>query len=224
MLLAVFLHLLLSLLPLTSSGFFNGMLAVSEPGAVSISFEFSFHFLQAFDFFGHSALFHKLISAGLPPWYAHWTQSFLSARRACVVYEKSQKSFLSSPSRCSARIRSWSCIFSLFIKGLPASLASSVSCSLCADDLEIWFSSILVATAVEVTQKALFQLERWSKYWCLSVNPNKCEPLSFQWIPIKLISSPTCSYPTPASVSMPLPIFSGSHSTALFPSLNMHLR
>ena len=33
-LLAVLLHLLLSLSPLTPSGFFNGMLAVSEPGAL----------------------------------------------------------------------------------------------------------------------------------------------------------------------------------------------
>ena len=66
------------------------------------------YFSEAFDSVWHPALFHKLISAGLPPCFPRWTQSFLSDRRACVVY---QKSLLSSPSRCSAVIRSWRCTF-----------------------------------------------------------------------------------------------------------------
>ena len=66
-------------------------------------------------------------------------------------------------------------LFSLFINDLPASLPSSVSCSLYADDLAIWSSSPSVPTAVEATQGALFRLERWSEYWCLPLNPSKCE-------------------------------------------------
>ena len=66
-------------------------------------------FSKAFDSVRHTTLFHKLISAGLPPCFARWTQSFLSDRSACVVYSKSQKSFLSSLSRGSVRIRSWHC-------------------------------------------------------------------------------------------------------------------
>ena len=34
-----------------------------------------------------SDLFHKLISAGLPPCFARWTQSFFSDRRASMVYQ-----------------------------------------------------------------------------------------------------------------------------------------
>ena len=87
---------------------------------------------------------------------------------------KSQKSFLSSPSRCSARIRSYPCTFlSLFINDFPAALLSSVSCSLYADDLAIWSSSSSVSTAVEASQEAQFRLERWSEYWCLPLNPSK---------------------------------------------------
>ena len=70
-------------------------------------------------------------------------------------------------------------LFSLFINDLPASLRSSVSCSLYADDLAIWSSSPLVLTAVEATQGALFRLERWSEYWCLPLNPSKCEASFF---------------------------------------------
>ena len=64
--------------------------------------------------------------------------------------------------------------FSLFINDLPTSLPSSVSCSLCADNLAIWSSSPSVPTAVEATQGALLRLERWSEYWCLPLNPSKC--------------------------------------------------
>ena len=44
-------------------------------------------FSKAFDSVWHPALFHKLISTGLPPCFACWTQSFLSDRRASVVYQ-----------------------------------------------------------------------------------------------------------------------------------------
>ena len=37
----------------------------------------------------------------------------------------------------------------------------------------------LVPTAVDATQGALFRLERWSDYWCLPLNPSKCEASSF---------------------------------------------
>ena len=70
-------------------------------------------------------------------------------------------------------------LFSLFINDLPASLPSSVSCSLYTDDLAIWSSSPSVPTAVEATQGALFRLERWSEYWCLPLNPSKCEASFF---------------------------------------------
>ena len=57
----------------------------------------------------------------------------------------------------------------------------------------------------------------------LSIRANVRSPSS-QWIPTKLTSSPTSSYSAPASVSIPLQLFLGSPSTALFPFLNMYLR
>ena len=45
------------------------------------------NFLKAFNSVWHPALFHKLILAGLLPCFARWTQSFLSDRRTCVVYQ-----------------------------------------------------------------------------------------------------------------------------------------
>ena len=55
----------------------------------------------------------------------------------------------------------------------------------------------------------------------LSIRAN-VRPPSSQWIPTKLTSSPTSSYSTPASVSIPLQLFLGSPSTAHFPFLNMY--
>ena len=73
-------------------------------------------FSKVFDSVWHPTLFHKLISAGLPPCFARWTQSFLSDRRACVVplCGSFQKPFLSSPSRCSAKDPFLALYFSLF--------------------------------------------------------------------------------------------------------------
>ena len=136
-------------------------------------------FSKAFDSVWHPAFFHNLISAGLPPCFARWTQSFLSDRRACVVFENHKsRSF-----RVRRGVPQGSVLgpvlFSLFINDLLASLPSSVSCSLYADDLAIWSSSPSVPTAVEATQGALFRLERWSEYWCLPLNLSKCEASFF---------------------------------------------
>ena len=48
-----------------------------------------------------------------------------------------------------------------------------------ADNLAIWSFFSSVPAAVEATQGALIRLERWSEYWCLSLNPNKCEAFFF---------------------------------------------
>ena len=85
--------------------------------------------------------------------------SFL-IRRACVVFQNHKsRSF-----RIHRGVPQGSVLgpvlFSLFINDLPASLPSSVSCSLYADDLAIWSPSPTVSTAVEATQGALFRLER----------------------------------------------------------------
>ena len=193
-------------------------------------------FSKAFDSVWHPTLFHKLISAGLPPCFARWTQSFLSDKRACVVYYNHKSCFF----RVCRGVLQGSVLgpvlSSLFINDFPAFLPS-ISCSLYADNLAIWSSSPLVPTAVEATQGSLFQLERWSEYWCLSLNPSKCglstgvflsiqanvRLPSFQWIPTKLISRPDSFYSTPASVSISLQLFLGSSLTALFPFLNMYL-
>ena len=133
-----------------------------RPGSRSIFSTIDFS--KAFDSVWHPALFHKLISAGLSPCFARLTQSFHSDRRACVVYQNHKsRSF-----RVRRDVPQGSVLvpvlFSLFINDIAASLPSSVSCSVYADDLAVWSSSPSVLTAVEATQGALFQLERWSEY------------------------------------------------------------
>ena len=132
-------------------------------------------FSKTFDSVWHLAHFHKLISASFPPCFARWTQSFLSDEHAHVVYQNHKsRSFRVRRGVPQGSVLG-AVLFSLFINDLPASLPSSVSCSLYADDLAIWSSSPSIPTAVEATQGALFRLERWSEYWCLPLNPSKCE-------------------------------------------------
>ena len=151
----------------------------NKPRSGSWTILYTIDFSKVFDTVWHPALFHKLISAGLPPCFARWTQFFLSDRRACVVYQNHKSR--------SFRVRrdvphgSVLCpvLLPLFINDLPASLPSSVRCSLYVDDLAIWSSSPSVPTAVEATQGALFRLERWSKHWCLPLTQSKCEASFF---------------------------------------------
>ena len=114
-------------------------------------------------------------------------------------------------------------LFSFFINDIPASLPS-ISCSLYADNLAIWSSSPSVLTAVVATQEALFRLERWSEYWCLPLNPGKCEASFFSVDPTKPTFSSISSYSAPPLFQSHSQLFLGSPSTALFPFLNMYLR
>ena len=46
--------------------------------------------------------------------------------------------------------------------------------------LTIWsFSSPTVSSVMEATQGAQFRFECWSEYWCLPLNPSKCEASFF---------------------------------------------
>ena len=147
-------------------------MGLTNPGRALGRFCLLIDFSKAFD---SAWLFHKLISAGLPPCFARWTHSFLSDRCAWRSFKitfrvrrGAPQGFVLGP-----------VLFSLFINDLPAFLPSFVSCSLYDDDLTIWSSSPSVPTAVEATQGALFRLERWSEYLCLPLNPSKCEASFF---------------------------------------------
>ena len=113
-----------------------------------------------------------------------------------------------------------SVFFSLFINDLPASLSLFPSAALFM--LTIWPfgpSPSLSLLRWRPRKELLFD---WSAGVFLSIRAN-VRPLSSQWIPTKLIFCPTSSYSTPASVSMPLQLFLGLPSIALFPFLSMFL-
>ena len=95
------------------------------------------NFSKAFDSVWHLTLFHKLISTGFPP----WTQSFLSHRHTCVVFQNRKSCFFLLCQNVLQGSVLGPILFSPFINDLPASLPSSMSCSLYADDLAIWSSS-----------------------------------------------------------------------------------
>ena len=100
-------------------------------------------------------------------------------------------------------------LFSLFINDLPASLPSSISCSLYADNLAIWSSTPVVPTAVEATQGAMFRLDRWSEYWCLPLNSSKCEASFFSVDPHQANLQPNLLLLSSRLRFNPTPIFLG---------------
>ena len=181
-------------------------------------------FSKAFDSVWHPALFHKLISASLPPCFACWTQSFLSDRRACVVFHNHKsRSF-----RVRRDVPQGSVIgpvlFSLFINDLPP-LCLLPSAALLM--LTIWpFGPLPLRSPLRWRPHKELCFD-WSAGLStgvfLSIRAN-VRPPSSQWIPTKLTSIPTSSYSAPASISTPLQLFLGSPSTALFPFLSMYLR
>ena len=181
-------------------------------------------FSKAFDSVWYPALCHKLISADLLPCFARWTQSFLSDRRACMVYQITKVVPFES--------------VEVFRENLFFTLYFSLS------------SSMLFLLLCLLPSAALFMLtirpfgappprspQRWRphKEPCfnrsaglstgvfLSIRAN-VRPPSFQWIPTKLTSYPTFCYSALASVSTQLQFYLGSPSTALFPFPNMYLR
>ena len=111
-------------------------------------------FSKAFDSVWHPAFFHKLILAGLPPLLIGPNLSFLVG--ACVVFQNHKsRSFRVHRGVLQGSVLG-PVLFSLFINDLLASLPSSISCFLYADDVAIWSSSPSVPIAMEATQGALF--------------------------------------------------------------------
>ena len=151
----------------------------NKPRPVSWTILSTIGFFKSFESVWHPALFHKLISAGLPLCFARWPQSFLSNRCACVVYQNHKSRSFRVRRGVSQGSVLDPVLFSLFINDLLAFLPSSVSCFLYADDLAIWSSCPSVPTAIEATQGSLFRLDCWSEYWRLPLNPSKCQTSFF---------------------------------------------
>ena len=183
---------------------------VNKPWPGSRTILSTIDFSKAFDSVWHPALFHKLISAGLPTCFARWTRSFLSDRRASVVFTITKAAPFES--------------VEVFCKDPFLALYSSLSSLMIFWPLCLLPSAALFTLTIwpfgPPTPRSLL---RWTPHqelcfnWSaglstgvfLSIRAN-VRPPSSQWIPTKLTSSPSSSYSAPASVLIPLQLFSGS--------------
>ena len=166
-------------------------------------------FSKAFDSVWHPALFHKLISAGLPPCFARWTQSFLSDKRVSVVFQITKVVPFES--------------VEVFRKDPFLALHFSLSSLMIFRPLYLLPSAALFKLTIwPFCPPPPWFLLRWSPHkelcfdWSaglstgvfLSIRAN-VRPPSSQWIPTRVTSNPTSSYSAPASVSIQLPTFLG---------------
>ena len=149
---------------------------------------------------------------------------FFLIRRACVVYQSHKSRSIQVCRGVSLESVLFPVLFSLFINDFPASLPSSVRCSLYADDLTIWSSSPRSPLWWRPNKQLCFDWSAGLSTGVFLLIRANVRPPSFQWIPTKLTSRSTSSYSAPASVSIPLQLFLWSPLTAHFSFLNMYLR
>ena len=177
-----------------------------RPGSLTILTKFEF--FKAFAFVWHPALFHKLISAGLPSCFACWTQSFFSDRRTCVVFKitkvvpfESVEVFCKDPFLV--------LYFSLF--------SSVMSLNLCL----LPSAALFILTTLSFGPPPAQSLLLWRPHkdlwfdWIAVLNTDaflsirgNMRRLSSQWIPTKLTSSPISPYSIPLRFN-PTPTFLG---------------
>ena len=91
-----------------------------RPGSLTILANIAFS--KDFDSVWHPVLIHILISAGLPPCFARWTQSFLSDMCTCVVCQNHKTRYFRVRRGIPRGSVFGLVLFSLFINDLPASL------------------------------------------------------------------------------------------------------
>ena len=87
---------------------------------------------------------------------------------------------------------------------------------------------------MEATQGALFRLEHWCEYWCLSLNPSKCEVFFFSVDPhqanlqpnLLLLGSRLCFNPTPTflGVTFDRTLSFSKHASSLKAKFFPHLK
>ena len=176
--------------------------------------------MKAFNSVWHPALFHKLISAGLPPCFVGLNLSFLIGTLAWFIKITKAAPFESvEVFRKNPFLALYFSLSSLMIFLFLCLLLSAVLFT-----LTIWpFGPLPTRSPLRWRphKELCFDWSAGTSVF-LSILAN-VRPPSSQWIPTKLTSNPTSSYSVPASISIPLQLFSGFPSTALFPFLSMYL-
>jgi len=94
-------------------------------------------FYKAFDSVWHSVLFHNLLTLGLPPCFVRLTRSFLSDRRAKVLFRVARSRSFQIRRGVPQGFVLGSGLFILYVDDLAKTLSQGTKHSLYADDLAI---------------------------------------------------------------------------------------
>ena len=155
----------------------NVVMSINEVNTMSIDVVY-FDFSKAFDSVNHDLILKKLkVFYNIDGRLLKFLRNYLSDRKQCVTIENcksSSKGVLSGVPQGSIL---GPILFVLFINDLPQGIDPYTSLILYADDTKIW-RKILNSKDLEILQKDIDYLHKWSINNKMSFHPKKCKVLS----------------------------------------------
>ena len=130
-------------------------------------------FMKAFDKVPHKRLVYKIEKYGIKGNIIAWINSFLNGRTQCVNVNGKFSSSQPVTSGIPQGSVLGPILFVLYINDLPEALDGGSIAFLFADDTKI-FREICAQHDIDILQKDVDNVVRWSNIWLLKFHPDKC--------------------------------------------------
>ena len=132
-------------------------------------------FMKAFDKVPHKRLIKNMRRYGINQIIINWVENFLKNRQQKVIVNGAESTNQNVTSGIPQGSVLGPILFVIYINDMPECVDSETY--LFADDTKI-FREINVQPDVEMLQKDLDELQKWSDTWLLKFHPNKCKVMT----------------------------------------------
>ena len=134
-------------------------------------------FMKAFDKVPHRRLLHKIYNYGITCNMIGWIEAFLNDRTQCVTINSSVSERAPVTSGIPQGSVLGPLLFVIYINDLPEVVDKNSHVFLFADDTKL-FRKIEDTEDINMLQKDIENLTKWSDTWLLKFHPNKCVSMS----------------------------------------------